>query len=75
MTGNARGTRRAVTETDLELGDGRTLHVYDTSADGADGRPAVFWSESRPDTRRLGLILHQNGDAVKGTDELPVPLE
>jgi hypothetical protein len=30
MTDNARGTRRAVTETDLELGDGRTLHVYDT---------------------------------------------
>jgi 3-oxoacyl-[acyl-carrier protein] reductase len=26
-----------VTETDLELGDGRTLHVYDTGADDARG--------------------------------------
>lgn len=27
-----------VTETDLELGDGRTLHVYDTCGDGTEGR-------------------------------------
>jgi pimeloyl-ACP methyl ester carboxylesterase len=32
-----------VVETDLELGDGRTLHAYDTSANDADGRLAVFW--------------------------------
>ena len=32
-----------VVETDLELGDGRTLHAYDTSANGADDRLAVFW--------------------------------
>ena len=30
-------------ETDLQLGDGRTLHAYDAGADGADGRLAVFW--------------------------------
>lgn len=48
MTDNARGTRRAVTETDLDLGDGRTLHVYDTDADGADGRLAVFWHHGTP---------------------------
>lgn len=27
-----------VTETDLELGDGRTLHVYDTGGAGTEGR-------------------------------------
>jgi len=37
-----------VTETDLELGDGRTLHVYDTGADDADGRLAVFWHHGTP---------------------------
>jgi hypothetical protein len=31
-----------VTETDLELGDGRTLHAYDTGADDVVGRLAVF---------------------------------
>ncbi|MCW3815645.1 alpha/beta hydrolase [Micromonospora sp. DR5-3] len=34
-----------VTETDLRLGDGRTLHVYDTG--GAD-RLAVFWHHGTP---------------------------
>jgi pimeloyl-ACP methyl ester carboxylesterase len=37
-----------VTETDLELGDGRTLHVYDASADGTDARLAVFWHHGTP---------------------------
>jgi pimeloyl-ACP methyl ester carboxylesterase len=37
-----------MTETDLELGDGRTLHMYDTGADGADGRLAVFWHHGTP---------------------------
>lgn len=32
-----------VTETDLKLGDGRTLHTYDTGANEADDRLAVFW--------------------------------
>jgi pimeloyl-ACP methyl ester carboxylesterase len=35
-------------ETDLKLGDGRTLHVYDTGADDADGRLAVFWHHGTP---------------------------
>ena len=30
-------------ETDLQLGDGRTLHAYDAGAEDADGRLAVFW--------------------------------
>ena len=37
-----------MTETDLELGDGRTLHAYDTSANDADGRLAVFWHHGTP---------------------------
>ena len=37
-----------MTETDLKLGDGRTLHVYDTGADDADGRLAVFWHHGTP---------------------------
>jgi pimeloyl-ACP methyl ester carboxylesterase len=32
-----------VTETDLKLGDGRTLHAYDTGANDADDRLVVFW--------------------------------
>lgn len=35
-----------VTEADLELGDGRTLHFYD--AGGGDGRLAVFWHHGTP---------------------------
>ena len=34
-----------LTETDLELGDGRTLHVYDT---GGDSRLVVFWHHGTP---------------------------
>jgi pimeloyl-ACP methyl ester carboxylesterase len=37
-----------VTETDLGLGDGRMLHVYDALADGADARLAVFWHHGTP---------------------------
>jgi pimeloyl-ACP methyl ester carboxylesterase len=37
-----------VTETDLELSDGRTLHAYDTGADDAAGRLAVFWHHGTP---------------------------
>jgi pimeloyl-ACP methyl ester carboxylesterase len=36
-----------VTEVDLELGDGRTMHVYDTGEDGT-GRLAVFWHHGTP---------------------------
>jgi pimeloyl-ACP methyl ester carboxylesterase len=37
-----------VTETDISLSDGRTLHAYDTGGDGADGRLAVFWHHGTP---------------------------
>ncbi len=37
-----------VTETDLELQSGRTLHVYDTGAADADGQLTVFWHHGTP---------------------------
>ncbi|HEY2692904.1 MAG TPA: alpha/beta fold hydrolase [Streptosporangiaceae bacterium] len=37
-----------MTETDLDLGNGRTLHWYDTGADGAAGRLAVFYHHGTP---------------------------
>jgi pimeloyl-ACP methyl ester carboxylesterase len=37
-----------VTETDLTLSDGRTLHVYDTAADSADTRLVIFWHHGTP---------------------------
>jgi pimeloyl-ACP methyl ester carboxylesterase len=37
-----------VTETDLELSDGRKLHAYDASIDGADAGLAVFWLHGTP---------------------------
>jgi pimeloyl-ACP methyl ester carboxylesterase len=39
-----------VTETDLALSDGRTLHVYDTAADGAAAGLVVFWHHGTPNT-------------------------
>jgi hypothetical protein len=39
-----------VTETDLDLDDGRRLHVYDTGADGAGVRLAVVWHHGTPNT-------------------------
>lgn len=37
-----------VTEADLELSDGRTLHYYDTREDESDTRVAVFWHHGTP---------------------------
>jgi len=39
-----------VAETDLDLGDGRTLHIYDTGAEGAGARLTVFWHHGTPNT-------------------------
>lgn len=39
-----------VTETDLQLGDGRTLHLYDTCAEGVDARLTVVWHHGTPNT-------------------------
>ena len=41
--------RPVVTETDLKLRDGRTLHVYDSAGeDGGQNRLAVFWQHGTP---------------------------
>jgi len=40
--------RSVVTETDVELSDGRRLHVYDAVADGAAGLLPVFWHHGTP---------------------------
>lgn len=37
-----------VTETDLTLNDGRTLHVYDTGARDTDASLVVFWHHGTP---------------------------
>jgi pimeloyl-ACP methyl ester carboxylesterase len=37
-----------VTETDLRLRDGRTLHAYDAAADGGATRLAVLWHHGTP---------------------------
>jgi pimeloyl-ACP methyl ester carboxylesterase len=37
-----------VTEADLELRDGRTLHIYDASGGDRQGRLAVFWQHGTP---------------------------
>jgi pimeloyl-ACP methyl ester carboxylesterase len=41
------GTGRTVTQTELMLGDGRVLHVYDTAE---DARLTVFWHHGTPNT-------------------------
>lgn len=35
-------------ESELEVGDGRRLHVYDTGGGGADERAVVFWHHGTP---------------------------
>jgi pimeloyl-ACP methyl ester carboxylesterase len=37
-----------VTQADLELSDGRTLHYYDTHPGDTDGRLTVFWHHGTP---------------------------
>jgi pimeloyl-ACP methyl ester carboxylesterase len=37
-----------VTEVDLELSDGRTLHVYETGANDGEGRHPVVWHHGTP---------------------------
>ncbi|MFE2556560.1 alpha/beta fold hydrolase [Streptomyces sp. NPDC059352] len=55
-----------MTEINLQLDDGRSLHVYDTDADDSDGRLVIFWHHGTPnigappkpllpDAARLGI--------------------
>lgn len=39
-----------MTETDLVVGDGRTLHVYDTGTDDGTAGLTVFWQHGTPST-------------------------
>jgi len=49
MIQNCRTTLACViTEADVELSDGRTLHYYDTREDESDSRVAVFWHHGTP---------------------------
>jgi hypothetical protein len=36
------------TETDLEVSNGRRLHIYDTGADDAGARLTIFWHHGTP---------------------------
>jgi pimeloyl-ACP methyl ester carboxylesterase len=72
-----------MTETDLTLGDGRTLHVYDMGAHGADDRLSVLWHHGTPnigappaplfaDADRLGLRwVAYDRPGYGGSDPLP----
>jgi pimeloyl-ACP methyl ester carboxylesterase len=51
---------RSVTEADLELSDGRTLHVYDTGATD-DVRRTVFWHHGTPNIGGLPYLLVHGG--------------
>ena len=53
-----------VREVDLGLGDGRTLHVYDTGADDADGRLAVFWHHGTPNIGAPPEPLYEAADRL-----------
>lgn len=48
MAATGRQTGVEVTETDVQLSDGRTLHVYETAAADASGRLPVFWHHGTP---------------------------
>jgi pimeloyl-ACP methyl ester carboxylesterase len=74
-----------ITETDLVLGDGRTLHVYDTGAGspGTGGSLALFWHHGTPNlgsppeplfaaAERLGIRwVSYDRPGYGGSTELP----
>src|SRR5215212_9701423 len=49
---------------ELDLGDGRALHVYDTGADDADGRLAVFCHHGTPNIGASPEPLFEAGDRL-----------
>jgi pimeloyl-ACP methyl ester carboxylesterase len=48
--GSGRYARPMVTETDLELADGRRLHFYDAGPDDGGASLPVFWQHGTPNT-------------------------
>src|SRR3712207_8757159 len=57
------------TESDLELGDGRTLHAYD--AGGEDGRLAVFWHHGSPNIGAPPAPLFSTADPTMSRSSPP----
>ena len=57
-------------ETDLELPDGRTLHVYD---EGGDDRLAVFWHHGTPNVGAppVSLFRPRTGSASVASHDRP----
>ena len=53
-----------VTESDLELSDGRTLHFYDTGPGDTRGRLAVFWHHGTPNIGAPPRPLFQDADRL-----------
>jgi pimeloyl-ACP methyl ester carboxylesterase len=53
-----------VMETDLQLDDGRTLHVYDTAAAGESDRLAVFWHHGTPNLGAPPEPLFETADRL-----------
>jgi pimeloyl-ACP methyl ester carboxylesterase len=51
-------------EADLELADGRTLHLYDTGGDDADRRLAVFWHHGTPNVGAPPAPLFRAADRL-----------
>ena len=74
-----------VNELDLKLGDGQTLHVYDTGGDEGDARLAVLWHRRTnigsppaplfPTAERLGLrwVSLTDPDTVAPPDPAGTP--
>ncbi len=67
-----------VTEADIRLADGRTLHAYDTGADGIASSPgapgsavAVFWLHGSPN---IGSPPEPDADHVTVLDSAPAAL-
>ena len=54
-----------VNELDLKLGDGRTLHVYDTGGDEGDARLAVLWHHGTPNIGSPSCASLPNGRATR----------
>ncbi|MDX6240510.1 MAG: hypothetical protein QOG10_5330 [Kribbellaceae bacterium] len=53
-----------VMETDLQLTDGRTLHVYDTAGAGDSDRLAVFWHHGTPNLGAPPEPLFETADRL-----------
>jgi hypothetical protein len=67
-----RYARLVVTQTDLLVRDGRTLHAYDALADGVDARLAVFWHHGTPNLGAPPEPLLPAADVASVADALGI---